>query len=97
KAESRFHRAALLIFFLSIVFELLTRAAISEVTLGPFKVNDFTLIQKVLPIAIAYLYYELCAFRAMVIIQSRVYGGIIRAICRPFFDNDLDEVGMFSS
>ena len=97
KAESRFHQASLLMFFLFLVFELLTRAAISEVTVGPFKVNNLTLIQKGLPVVIAYLYYELCAFRAMVIIQSVVYKSIVKGICKPFHDNNLETIAMFSS
>ncbi len=87
--ESRITRSFLsLVFFVS-VFELLTRAAIAEVTLGPFKVTDLALIQKFLPLLVAYFFSEFGSSTKQRNELSEVYYEIIRVCHGSITSNDL--------
>jgi len=79
----------LLIVFLSIIFELFIGASIAEVTVGSVKLKDYTVIQKVLPAAISYLYYDMATFAMIVWFQSTTYSYIVRYLYRIFYDDDL--------
>jgi hypothetical protein len=70
-----------LILLLVVFFELITRATISEVTLGPFKVGDLSLIQRGLPVAIAYCYLEIW----WSLIRRNRLGWIQRSIMKHFY------------
>jgi len=82
-------RLTLLIVFLSIIFELFIGASIAEVTVGSVKLKDYTVIQKVLPAAISYLYYDMATFAMIVWFQSTTYSYIVRYLYRIFYDDDL--------
>jgi hypothetical protein len=55
------HRDILAIIFLAGVFELLVRATIAKASIGPFELNDLSLIRKLLPVLVAYFFFDLCA------------------------------------
>jgi hypothetical protein len=58
EANAAFGRIALISLILVAVFELLARAAISKVSIGPFEIADLSLVQKGLPVAVAYAFYD---------------------------------------
>jgi hypothetical protein len=90
RTEARFQKLTLQLFFLFAAFELLARAVIGEVSLGPFKITDFSLIQKLLPVVIAYTYYEHSAAITMRRFLTETHSNIIKTLHRTFYDNDLD-------
>ena len=51
-------RTVLLMLLVAATFELLDRAAVTNVQAGPFQIKDLSLIQRVLPVIFAYLIYE---------------------------------------
>lgn len=57
KADAASVRQSAIFLFLAVSFELLNRAAISEISIAGLKVSDLGLVQKVLPVGIAYYYY----------------------------------------
>jgi hypothetical protein len=66
-------RTGLLLVALMTIFYLLTTpGVIGSVSLGPFEIDDPLIIQKSIPIVVAYLYYELALMGT---------GGIIHATC----------------
>jgi hypothetical protein len=69
---------------------MLSRAAISEVSLGPFKISDFSMIFKFLPAVIAYSYYEMASILMMRKLLSETFHMVMRNIHKPVYDNDLD-------
>jgi hypothetical protein len=88
-AESRISQSLLsLVFFIS-VFELLTRAAVAEVTLGPFKVTDLAIIQKILPLIVAYFFFEFGSSTIQRNELSDVYYEIIRVCHKSISSNNL--------
>jgi hypothetical protein len=54
-------RDAYLLLLVAACMELLNRAAIVDVSLGPFAVNDISLVHKVLPVVAAFLVYDISA------------------------------------
>ena len=91
ETETSYRRTTFLFFLLVIVFELLTQAAISEVTIaGAFKVTDLSLIQKSFPLAIAFLYYELVSFFVLGRYLAEVHDRLLMKTHRSFYDSDLE-------
>lgn len=66
-------RSAVLALLSALMFELINRAAIADVQVGPFKLQDLSLIQKALPVLLAYLVYDL--------VTLAVRYGYCRAAC----------------
>jgi hypothetical protein len=96
KANSQYRALALQLFLLFFAFELLTRAAISEVSLGYFKIGDLTLVIKILPIIISYTYYELSATIFLRKLKTNMISAYIKNELQPIFKTDLDLI-IFSS
>jgi hypothetical protein len=72
------------------LFELLNRADVAEFAFGPVKVKNLAIIQKALPVLIAYLFYEL---QTMMIRWDRLetaHSELIKYLQREVWDNDLD-------
>jgi hypothetical protein len=61
EAEGDFSRNILIMVLLGGGYELLARASIEKVTIGPFEVSDVSLIRRILPVLIAYYFYDACA------------------------------------
>lgn len=89
KTEDKSRRSFVILFVLLALFELLTRSAIAELTLGPFKLKDFSLIYKLLPVAIAYCYYEFLGLLTMRRLLRETHDVIMENIHKPIFENDL--------
>jgi len=81
-AYEKQNQLATVILFLAFAFELLTRAVISEVSLGPFKVNDLAIIHKLLPVLIAFYYLQMLNWGKKRNEIADVYYEIIN-ICYP--------------
>lgn len=90
KTEDSLKSALVILFFLISVFELLTRAAISEVSLGPFKLSDFSLVYRLLPVVIAYCYYEMFSVLSMRRLSLLTFHTIMGKVHKSISDNDLD-------
>lgn len=56
RLDQKFHRALLLLIFAIASFELLAHTLTVEVALGPFKLKDVGILQKYLPLIVAYAY-----------------------------------------
>ena len=75
-------RAMTTILLLILAFELITRAVISEVSLGPFKLTDLSIIHKLLPAFLAYYYFEFRSWGTKRLEISDIYYEIIET-CYP--------------
>jgi hypothetical protein len=60
-ANSSLGRSITLIVLSMAIFELLARAAIAKASIGPFEIGDLTLVQRALPVIVAYLLYQTCS------------------------------------
>lgn len=89
KTEDKVRRSFVILFLLLALFELLTRSAIAELTLGPFKLKDFSLIYKLLPVAIAYCYCEFHGLLTMRRLLRETHDVIMENIHKPIFENNL--------
>src|SRR5215207_3174228 len=63
--ETDIKQAAIFILLFVIVFELITRAAVAEVTLGIFKISDITLVYRAIPAIAAYFCHNLIYLAAL--------------------------------
>jgi len=61
ECSERFGRGILTLTIATMALELITQAVISEFTFAGLKFHNLVLIQKILPAAIAYLYYSLAS------------------------------------
>lgn len=57
-------RDLILLVLLAAIFELISRSAVGKISIGPIEVSDLPIIAKVLPIIIAYLYYDIAVLAA---------------------------------
>jgi len=74
-----------------VVFELVSRASVPEVDVGPVKVTDLSLVQKCLPALIAYFYNQLVALFSMRIQLLRIHREAVKNLAKPIYDNDLED------
>lgn len=88
-SEDRFHRSFLILFFLFAVFVFIAEASITEVSLGPFKIKELTLIYRILPVVIAYYYYVLISLGCIRVLLCVTYEAIMENIYSPLFENKL--------
>lgn len=82
-------QAALLLLLLVVIFELITRAAVAEVTLGVFKVSDVTLIYRAIPAIVAYLCHNLMFLMILRKKTETVHDSIIKKVYEPIYNNNL--------
>jgi hypothetical protein len=71
-AETAFRRTTILLVLLAASFELLSRGAISEVSGAGLKLSDLSILHKILPALVAYVFFELCS-----LINQRTAHGIL--------------------
>ena len=89
--ETSYRRILILVLLLCIAFELLTRATVTEMSiLGAFKVKDLSFIQKLLPLAVGFLYYELTSLYVLGLLMNRVHDVLLRKIHEPIYENNLE-------
>lgn len=79
-----------LLFFIMIIFELLNKAVIQEITLGPIKITDITIIQKLIPVIVAYIYYEQMSYFIMRRFYIELHNVIILENYKSIVDNNLE-------
>jgi len=72
------------------LFELLARSAISEVTIGPVKVNDLSLVLKALPVLLAFTYNSVIAKMILIMLIRGMHRYIIKHIALKLFESDID-------
>jgi hypothetical protein len=73
------------ILLLAGAFELFSRSAIGKLALGPFEVNRLSIVQAVIPLLIAYLFYEVCYLGAWSAELDDVYAAVISVVHPGFY------------
>jgi hypothetical protein len=87
--SSAFARSLTLGLLVVAAFELLARAAVGKAALGPFEVNDLSLVEKALPVVGSYIFFD--------ITNTSVRGGEVNGVYRRILESlhpDLAEVGL---
>jgi len=88
-AEERLQKLFLRSLFLMVAFVLFSRAGISEFTLGPLKITDLSLVQKLIPAIMAYTYYELHAAATMRRLLREVHDELLNVLNETLAKKDL--------
>ncbi|WP_407310025.1 hypothetical protein [Desulfosporosinus sp. SB140] len=88
--EEKFNKNFIMVLALIAIFYLFSRSAISEASVGPFKVKDVSIIYLFIPILIAYKYYETNSILAMRRLSRVLHLEMIKQVNRPLFDNKLE-------
>jgi hypothetical protein len=83
-------RTVSFIVLLAGAFELLSRAAIAKASIGPFEIKDLSLVQKILPVFIAYFFYDLGNLYYQYSQFWTVHELLMKATHKDFQDADLD-------
>ena len=92
EVERVFRRTMLLLFLLLVAFILLTQASIREVSLGPFKLGDYTLLNILFPIAVAYTFSEVITL----VIMRQNYQYVHDLVLWKLYGNKLIDDGLES-
>lgn len=85
-------RTVALLLLVAASFELLNRAAVSNVQLGPLQIRDLGPIQKALPVVFAYLIYEQVALGVRYLYSWTVASGIAGLFQPSLRATGLDEL-----
>jgi hypothetical protein len=88
-----FDRRSSVLFLTVFTFELLTHAGASEASLMGLKISDLTLVEKLLPLGIGYLYYSLASIISYRRLLEEVHDEIMRVTAPEFFSRDLEYYG----
>ncbi len=88
--ESIVKRTVLLALLLMAIFELMSQSSIQEVTLGPVKLTNLTLIYKFLPLAISFCFYYLMNLIQMQITYSVIHRRIMNQVYSPISMNKIE-------
>jgi hypothetical protein len=97
KSQDQSRLLTLQLFLLFFAFELLTRAAVSEVSIGYFKISDLTLVIKILPVIICYTYYELISMGSLRRLKSIMLFELIQSELKPPKNDDLAPIMFFGT
>lgn len=73
-----------------VAFELVVRASLSELSLGPIKITDLSMVQKILPAVVAYFYNQIISLYAIRILARQVHDRAIKYTARSIYENDLE-------
>jgi hypothetical protein len=88
-ADDRLRAATRTIVLFVVIFELLTRATISEITFAGFKVDDSSLIQKSLPAVLGYLFYWSTVLLVHRSACKHIYKSLMKETFPDYSRNDL--------
>lgn len=88
--ETETRRSLIRSFLLFGLFFLLIGASVEEVTLGPIKINDISIIEKFLPLLVAINYYELISLILMRRLFLETEGRIVEILYKSIYKNDLE-------
>lgn len=87
--ETDVKRASLFLFISVIAFELIARASVAEVSLGIVKVNDVSMIYRIIPAVVSYYCHNimyLVTFRKKI---ENVHDSIIKKVYWNIYENSL--------
>lgn len=90
ESEALARRLILALVILVVVFELLNRAVVEEVSLGPIKLNDFTVVHKLIPLAFAVVYYYWAGTMSNRILLHRVQVNLLQVLHPQIVASDLE-------
>lgn len=88
-AEDSIEKHVRIALTLVIIFELLARAAVSEVSISGFKLTDLSLLQKLLPLGFAYLAYQVSALYSRRRLMIELHDEMVKSILPGFHANNL--------
>lgn len=91
RIEDHLRNATSWLIILTVAFESFSRAIISEVSLGPFKINDLSIIHKAIPVLVAYYFFDLSS---LIDRRSRLrvlHKAILDHINKSISENKLDK------
>ena len=89
-SNTTFASRATLLLIAAVSFALLADAAVGEVTLFGVKVNNLAIVQKLIPIVVAYTYYSLFAIMAYRRLLNEVHDEIMRISFPEFYAQNLE-------
>jgi hypothetical protein len=81
--SSAFGRSLTLVLLIMAAFELLSRAAVGGVNIGPFEVSDLSLVQVALPVIGSYLFYDI----QNIVIRGGEVNGVYRRLLERLHPN----------
>lgn len=87
--EERLRKSVIRLFLLGLVSYLLFNKSINELMLGFIKINDFTLIIKLMPLLISINFYEFASLYESFQLQEALILNIIRFLHKPIYDASL--------
>lgn len=90
--DTKVERLILQFIFLYFGFELITQAAIAEISLGAFKVSDLSLIQKLMPIIIVTTWYEIISMLTIRKFTSTAFDKVMEKTQEKLYKNDLHQL-----
>lgn len=80
------------VLLLMAAFELLVRASIEKVSIGPLELGDLSLLRKALPVVIAYYFYDLVTKYSQDLVYSNVENTMLEILHKDIVDYDLGGV-----
>jgi hypothetical protein len=89
RAATQFRRTTLLILVAVVAFELVDSGKVTEVTVGPFKTADLSLVHKLLPAIAAFLLFEMFAFSYAGNRYGEVYTAVLRRVNEKLVEQKL--------
>jgi hypothetical protein len=88
--ESTIVRSSRFLLLIAIVFELISRAAVSELSFSGVKITDLSLIQKTLPLIAAYFYYTTMSGVAMRRLLTEFHDRLFTLLSPKFRTEDFE-------
>ncbi len=95
--EEAARRAVRLLLLFCFAFELLSRAAVTELSLAGIKIQELPLIHKLLPLGIAYMYYLVSCHYTRRRLLIGLHDNLMEKAMEPFYRNNLEYYGHFPS
>lgn len=92
EAEKSLTRSLFLITLTALLFELLLRRGVGEVSLGFVTVTKVDVIERAIPVAIAYLYSVTALLAAELSMFETVYRHLIRYLWPSLYNSNLERV-----
>lgn len=88
--EDKFNKNFVMVLAFIAVFYLFSKSAVSEASVGPFKVKDVSIVYMFIPLLIAYKYYEINSIIIMRRLTRIIHLEMIKMINKPLIDTELE-------
>jgi len=75
-----------------VIFELISRAAIVDVQVGPVKVTKLSIIQEALPVVFSYFIYDICVYNVRFRYTRQIFYEVIGVLQEPLRSTELDRL-----